>query len=87
MRGELTLRDIDYPNAWNFDRDPALYPAISDTDHKTTEVRLIEIGVDYRQSDELSWFGDLEIRENDNSDGRYDYDKSVITVGVQWETW
>lgn len=84
VRTKLSLTEQDYPNAWNFDRDPALYPAITDTDHKSAEKTELDISVNYMLNDELTLFGDVDIAEYTNSDSRYNYDRNQIAVGIKW---
>ena len=84
LRAKLSSNERNYPRAWNFDRDPGLYPAITDTAHKSSDSTNLLISTDYRLTDETTLFCDIEMEVNSNSDPRYDYDRNRIFAGASW---
>lgn len=82
MNASAIVRDIDYPNAWNFDRDPALNPAITNTSHKSATNTNLVTEIDYTLNKSVSLFGSVAYRNNINSDDRYDYDRTIFMIGA-----
>ena len=83
FRAKVTVKDREYPNAWDFDRDPALFAAITGTEHKSADGVLFKTSLDYQINEQLELFGEFEYRDENNTDGRYDYERSIIMVGAK----
>ncbi len=82
MSASAIVRDMNYPNAWNFDRDPALHPAITDTSHKSALNTNLLAEIDYILNKRVSLFGSIAYRNNDNSDDRFNYDRTIFMIGA-----
>jgi len=82
LSGSAIIRDMHYPNAWNFDRDPAIHPAVTDNSHKSALNTNLVAEVDYRLNKRVSLFGSMAYRNNDNSDDRFNYDRTIFMVGA-----
>ena len=82
LNAEVAFWQQDYPNAWNFDRDPTQIPL---TDHKTADGTRIEGNLKYKYSTMQDWWLNMEMRTNNNSDPRYDYDRMIVMAGSSWK--
>ncbi len=82
MRANVTLRNLDYPNAWNFDRDPALNPAIINTSHKSATNTNLSVEIDYTLNKNISLFGSVEYRDRSNTDPRFNYNRAIFMIGA-----
>ena len=71
-------------NDWDFERDPAIFPAVPNSDNKSADGSEIDIGLSYRFSDDVELSVDLESLSSDNTDPRYAYDVDRIEFGVEW---
>jgi hypothetical protein len=85
FRAELSVNERDYPNAWDYDRDPARFAAINGTQHKSSDGVLFKTKLDYQLNKQLELFAEIEYRDENNTDGRYNYERSIIMLGVQKE--
>lgn len=83
LRAKISSEQRDYPNAWNFDRDPSLYPAITNSQHKSSDGTVLAFSADYQWDDKITLFGDIELSKNNNTDPRYDYDRNQLVVGLK----
>lgn len=78
----IILRDRKYANAWNFDRDPTLNPAITDTSHKSASSIKLTTEIEYTLNSRVILFGSAEYSDNQNSDDRYEYNRISLMLGA-----
>ncbi len=84
LRVKLAIKDQDYPNAWDFDRDPALYPDVTHTNHKSADGLDLNTTINYQWNEQTKLFAELDIKNSHNTDDRYDYERSTVMVGMKW---
>ncbi len=83
LKGKLAVWQQDYPNAWNFDCDPATCPAL--TEHKTADGTTLSAKLNVERSKTQDWWVEMEVKSNNNTDTRYDYDRNMLMAGVTWK--
>ena len=83
LKGKLTAWQQDYPNAWNFDCDPTACPAL--TEHKSADGTTLSAKLNVERSKTQDWWVEMEVKSNNNTDTRYDYDRNLLMAGVSWK--
>lgn len=83
FRAEVSVKERDYSNAWDFDRDPSRFVAITNTKHRSADSVLFKTKLNYQQNEQLNLFAEIEYRDENDTDGRYDYDRSIIMLGAK----
>ncbi len=77
LRAKVSVYDRDYANAFNFE-DPAQgLKSASGTDW--------QLRGEYRGNDHQTYYAELEQRNRDNTDDRYQYINTSVTLGTKWE--
>lgn len=77
VRAKVKYYDRDYANAFNFE-DPAQGgKSASGTD--------LQLRGEYRYSNHQQYYLELEQNSRDNTDDRYQYDNTVMMMGVKWQ--
>ena len=77
LRAKVALTDRDYLNAFNFE-DPA-------QGSKSASAVDVQLRGEYSNSDNKTYYLELEQNSHDNTDDRYQYNNSSVLLGAKWE--
>jgi hypothetical protein len=81
INAALTYWERDYPNAFAFDR----FVLGENEEDKNYDGMKLELDVDYSLDKHQTFWIDFEWRDENSTDLRYEYDRSIIMTGVKWD--